>query len=191
MNSFSSPHYPSLVPRQKLTKPHNGGGSQISVRLAGVDAPECAHFGRPAQPYANEALAFLERLVAGRRVRARLHRRDQYERVVATAYVRRWPLVFLRRDVGLELIKRGLAVTYEGKTGAEFGGPAVEARYRAAEALARKKGKGMWASEVNKGGSGEGWERLETPMEYKKRMKAADAPGEGHVVSGTTGDSKP
>ena len=101
-------------------------------------------------------------------MRAALHRRDQYERVVATAYVRKMPWFFLRRDVGLELLRRGLAVTYEGKTGAEFGGKGVEEKYRAAEALARKRGRGMWAGEV------QGGEVLESPMEYKKRMKALD-----------------
>ncbi|KAH6854622.1 hypothetical protein B0I37DRAFT_441600 [Chaetomium sp. MPI-CAGE-AT-0009] len=119
-------------------------GQTISIRIAGVDAPEGAHFGRPAQPFAAEALAFLDSYVQGRRVRAFLHRRDQYERVVATVYVRRAPFFFPRRDVGLEMLHRGLAVTYEGKTGAEFGGAETEARYREAEALAKRKGVGLW-----------------------------------------------
>ena len=148
--------------------------TQLSIRLAGVDAPEGAHFGRPAQPFAAEALSFLESYLHNARVRTFLHRRDQYERVVATAYVRKWPWFFLRRDVGLELLRRGLAVTYEGKTGAEFGGKGVEERYRAAEALARKKGKGMWEGEMKRE------EVLETPGEFKKRMKALEG-GEGIV----------
>lgn len=32
----------------------------ISVRLAGVDAPEMAHFGNAEQPYAKEAVNFLK-----------------------------------------------------------------------------------------------------------------------------------
>lgn len=35
--------------------PTSSPQKQISVRLAGVDAPECAHFGMPAQPYGEEA----------------------------------------------------------------------------------------------------------------------------------------
>jgi len=27
----------------------------IGIRLAGVDAPECAHFGQPGQPFGEEA----------------------------------------------------------------------------------------------------------------------------------------
>lgn len=112
-------------------------------------------------------------------MRAHVYKRDQYERAVATAYVRRAPLFFLKRDVGLELLKRGLAVTYEGKTGAEFGGPKMEAQYRAAEALAKKKGKGMWAAQAKKGLFGS--QEVESPMEYKRRMKATSA-GEDQVA---------
>ena len=118
-------------------------------------------------------------------MRAHVYKRDQYERAVATAYVRRAPLFFLKRDVGLELLKRGLAVTYEGKTGAEFGGAAMEARYRAAEALARKKGRGMWGVQQKHGFFGTGVEakgKLESPMEYKRRMKALEG---GEVGKGS------
>uniref|UniRef100_V5GP51 TNase-like domain-containing protein n=1 Tax=Kalmanozyma brasiliensis (strain GHG001) TaxID=1365824 RepID=V5GP51_KALBG len=35
----------------------------ISVRIAGVDAPESGHFGKPAQPYSKEAKQFLTGMV--------------------------------------------------------------------------------------------------------------------------------
>lgn len=54
----------------------------ISVRIAGVDAPEGAHFGMPAQPYSAEAKTFLTNLVLNRRVKVELLSRDQYSRVV-------------------------------------------------------------------------------------------------------------
>lgn len=139
---------------------------QIPIRLAGVDAPEGAHFGRPGQPFAAEALQWLTSYLLGRRVRARIHRRDQYDRVVATVTVRRWGGL-LRRDVGLEMLRRGLATTYEGKTGAEFGGR--EAAYRAAEAKAKRKRMGIWG--IEKG-------MFESPREYKNRMGEV-APTEG------------
>ncbi|KAL1836377.1 hypothetical protein VTJ49DRAFT_5232 [Mycothermus thermophilus] len=147
-------------------------GRTISVRIAGVDAPECSHFGRPAQPYANEALSFLESYLLHRRVRARIWRRDQYERVVATVYVRRPPF-FQRQDVGLELLRGGFAVAYEGKIGAEFGGPEMEALYREVEAEARKKRRGLWG--VRTAGK-------ESPMAYKRRMKALEESGTGGKV---------
>lgn len=143
---------------------------QIPIRIAGIDAPEGAHFGRPSQPFAAEALSFLQSYINGRRVRARIYKRDQYDRVVATVYVRKPPFFFPRKDVGYEMLKRGLATTYEAKTGVEFGGPIAERRYRAAEQIAREKGRGMWAAE--KGGLfGFGATKLESPREYKTRVK--------------------
>ncbi|OAA64315.1 nuclease domain-containing protein 1 [Niveomyces insectorum RCEF 264] len=142
-------------------------GKTIPVRIAGVDAPEGAHFGRPAQPYSGEALDFLTHYLLGRRVRAYLYRRDQYDRVVARVIVRRF--FFFRRDVGLQMLKRGLATCYEAKSGAEFGGR--EAQYRVAEAKAKARKRGLWS-----GGSGPG--DLETPREYKTRMAAGGATDE-------------
>ncbi|KAL8303549.1 hypothetical protein RB601_007776 [Gaeumannomyces tritici] len=134
--------------------------TQIPIRIAGIDAPEGAHFGRPGQPFSGEALAFLRSYLQGRNVRARIYRRDQYERVVATVFVRQWLVV--RRDVGYEMLKRGLATTYEAKTGVEFGG--LEDKYRAAEALAKQRRLGMW--------SGKKGSVVETPREYKNRYAA-------------------
>lgn len=54
----------------------------ISVRIAGVDAPEGAHFGMPSQPYSKEAKDFLTKLVLNKRVQVELLSRDQYSRVV-------------------------------------------------------------------------------------------------------------
>ncbi len=152
---------------------------QIPVRIAGVDAPEGAHFGRPAQPYSGEALDFLTQYLLGRRVRAYLFRRDQYDRVVARVVVRRF--IFFKRDVGIEMLKRGLATCYEAKTGAEFGGR--EAQYRVAEAKAKARKRGLWSGNMGKstsngtpvgtGSAAPG--EVETPREYKTRMAALDA----------------
>ncbi len=134
--------------------------SQIHVRLAGVDAPEMAHFGRPAQPHSAEAFNWLKAYVLHRRVRAYIYKRDQYDRVVSTVYVRRG---LFRRDVGLQMLKNGLATVYEAKTGAEFG--KLEDKYRRAEWWAKTRRKGMWAG--NKAD-------FESPREYKTRMGAVD-----------------
>jgi endonuclease YncB( thermonuclease family) len=93
-------------------------------------------------------------------VRVYVYRRDQYDRVVATAYVRRG---LLRRDVGLQMLKRGLATVYEAKTGAEFG--AVEEKYRRAEWWARKRRRGIWSVRP---------EDYESPRDYKTRMGQLD-----------------
>ncbi|KAL2112766.1 hypothetical protein VUR80DRAFT_6487 [Thermomyces stellatus] len=132
----------------------------IPVRIAGIDAPEGSHFGRPAQPFSSEALDFLSSYILHRSVRAKIHKRDQYDRVVATVFVRRFPFI-LRKDVGLEMLKRGLATTYEAKSGAEFGGK--EQVYKKAEERAKRKGIGIWGSK-----------KFESPRDYKARIKAEE-----------------
>ncbi|KAL8734165.1 MAG: hypothetical protein Q9166_001650 [cf. Caloplaca sp. 2 TL-2023] len=131
----------------------------VHIRIAGIDAPECAHFGRPAQPFSKEALDWLTSYLLHRRVRAYVYKRDQFNRAVATVYVWRW---LLRRDVGLQMLRRGLATVYEAKSGAEFG--KLEEKYRKAERKAKWWRKGMW------GGSKKDFE---TPREYKTRMSQA------------------
>lgn len=161
--------------------------TQIHIRLAGVDAPELPHFGRPAQPFAQEAHAWLTEYLLDRRVRAHLYRPDQYGRVVATVYARRWLL--WPQDVGLQMLKRGLATVYEAKTGAEFGGEKLERRYRAAEAKAKRKGKGLWKAlkEKERGKKGAEWE---SPREYKTRMMAEEKAKEGKDAAAGTGNAK-
>jgi endonuclease YncB( thermonuclease family) len=136
----------------------------ISIRLAGVDAPETAHFGKPAQHGGQEALEWLTGYIHKRRVRAFVLKKDQYDRAVARVSVWRW---FWRRDVGLEMLKRGLATVYEAKTGVEFGGAEWERRYRKAEALAKKRGKGIWAVRKNK-------DHWESPRDFKTRTKGME-----------------
>lgn len=67
----------------------------LSIRIAGVDAPELAHFGNPAQPHAKESLQWLTSAVEGKRVKCQLLRKDQYGRIVrpflTIQLTRRWP----------------------------------------------------------------------------------------------------
>ncbi|KIX98858.1 uncharacterized protein Z520_05319 [Fonsecaea multimorphosa CBS 102226] len=137
----------------------------IHVRLAGIDAPELAHFGRPAQPYAQEALDWLTAYIMGRRVRTYVYKADQYSRVVGTVYV--WRGLF-RRDVSLQMLRAGLATVYEAKSGVEFG-RAKEERYRRAEWWAKTRRKGMWAGKRKD---------YESPREYKTRYGAGAPPDE-------------
>lgn len=138
---------------------------QIQIRLAGVDAPEGAHFGRPAQPFSAEALKWLSDYLLHRNVRAYVYRKDQYDRIVATVYVRRW---LIRRNVGLEMVKKGLATTYEGKTTAEFGG--LKEVYEKATAKAKKKRIGMWSGKASE---------YESPGEYKRKWSGFDGAKSG------------
>lgn len=89
-------------------------------------------------------------------MRAYIYKRDQYERVVATVYVRRW---LIRRNVGLQMLKAGWATVYEAKSGAEFG--ELEDKYRSMEEWAKRKKKGMWKGDQT---------GYESPRDYKTRM---------------------
>jgi endonuclease YncB( thermonuclease family) len=128
----------------------------IHVRLAGIDAPELAHFGNPAQPYGQEALDWLTAYVNGRRVRTYVYKADQYSRVVGTVYIWKW---FWKRDVSLQMLKAGFATVYEAKSGVEFGRATGE-QYRRAEQWARTKRKGMWSGKKG---------NFESPRDYKIR----------------------
>ncbi|KAL2212659.1 SNase-domain-containing protein [Sarocladium strictum] len=134
----------------------------ISIRIAGIDAPECSHFGRPAQPFSAEAMQWLSSYILNRNVRTFVYRRDQYDRIVGTVYIRKW---LIRRNVGLEMVKRGLATTYEAKTGAEFGG--LKDVYMKAEAKAKRKRKGMWGGKKSE---------FESPRDYKTRYSGIENP---------------
>ncbi|KAJ5654658.1 hypothetical protein N7490_001661 [Penicillium lividum] len=127
----------------------------IHIRLAGIDAPELAHFGRPEQPFARDAHTWLTSYLLGRRVRASIYRQDQYGRVVGSVSVRRaldFP-PFRRRDVSLER---------------SLGGAAMEKKYRKAEWWAKLKSKGLWKDYKRVGSD---WE---SPREYKTRMGMGD-----------------
>ncbi|PWN33487.1 SNase-domain-containing protein, partial [Meira miltonrushii] len=156
----------------------NGKGSSfntqtISVRLAGADAPESSHFGKPSQPFSKEAKEELESLVLGKEVWCQMAHIDQYQRLVATPYVWHSPYIFGRTNVSLRLVEKGLATVYS-QAGAAYGtaGPITkllrklliplsgEARLRRAMARAKRKKIGVWSLK-----------NFETPEDYKKRMK--------------------
>jgi endonuclease YncB( thermonuclease family) len=133
--------------------------------VAGVDAPEASHFGKPAQPHSDEALAWLKEHVHGQRIKCQLFQRDQYGRIVALPLLSRsrwwWPHRAVRRNLSLEMVRAGWGVVYTGK-GAEYGGWGQDA-FLAAQAEAQTARRGIWHAGTD----------IETPAEYKKRHRAA------------------
>ncbi|KAG8964468.1 putative endonuclease lcl3 [Tulasnella sp. 419] len=139
----------------------------IHIRLAGADAPEAPHFGKPGQPYAKESLQWLRRTTLGKRVYCQLVRRDQYGRIVAVAHLppRILPSsIFTGRSISLMMITDGWATTYD-QAGAEYGKIGKEEFLRR-ETAARTARRGMWQSSGT-------WE---SPSAYKKRMDASIPP---------------
>jgi endonuclease YncB( thermonuclease family) len=115
-------------------------GQTIHVRIGGIDAPEAAHFGRPGQPGAAEALAWLKSKIEGRTLWCELIRRDQYSRIVCHEDLRRRMVLtsmlqvghpffpprflpgklFTGRPLALDMLRAGHATVYE-QAHAEYG----------------------------------------------------------------------
>lgn len=129
--------------------------STLSIRLCGVDAPERAHFGNPAQPFSDEALNWLRYTILGRNLWIKPLSMDQYGRCVAKVVYWSW---LGYKDLSLEMVKRGLAVVYESKSSAEFDGS--EKKYRKHEKVAKLQRRGLWSQK-----------KIETPGEYKKNNR--------------------
>ncbi|KAL9931888.1 hypothetical protein V8E36_009203 [Tilletia maclaganii] len=145
----------------------------LSVRLAGADAPEAAHFGKEAQPFSKEAQEFLTKMVKGRTVWVEPSHVDQYKRLVGTPYIWQAPYIFGRTNVSLALVQQGLASVYR-QSGASYGSATWlsrvlfkaengQARLERAERKAKVLEKGMWSNK-----------NIELPDAYKRRMKAEE-----------------
>lgn len=149
--------------------------NSVSVRLAGVDAPECAHFGQPGQAFGEDARRWLDSYVKGERVRVIVHSVDQYHRALASVYKPRRFFLFRwmhlgERNVSVELARAGYATVYEGSN-AQFG----DAKKKIVNAVetARRRRAGMWAA---KG-------KFETPAQFKRRLRTGAASKQATVNS--------
>ncbi|KAH9451155.1 hypothetical protein Pst134EB_018648 [Puccinia striiformis f. sp. tritici] len=135
----------------------------IHIRLAGVDAPELAHFGNPAQPFSKEALEYLTSLVNQRKVTVDLISKDRYNRIVGMAFVRRWRFLPFKQNVSLAMVEKGLATVYRS-AGAEYG--RYLSQLERAEKIAKSKKLGMWSL-----GSSE----FESPRDYKLKHSSSSS----------------
>lgn len=129
----------------------------INVRLAGIDAPEIGHFGGISQPYAEEAKKWLTNFVHNRSATIVPHRLDQYSRLVASVFVRRW--FFFKYNVSLAMVQAGYATVYTN-AGAEYGD--AKEKLISAEAHAKKRRLGMWRQSAAD---------YVSPSEYKKNNR--------------------
>lgn len=132
----------------------------ISVRLYGVDAPETAKFGNPAQPYALDAKEYISNQVNDKVVRVKLLRKDQYSRVIGSVTTRNKYLPFLKTDLSRGLAEKGFASLYtEG--GAEYDGRREQLESNIQRAQKRRQG--IWSNGVN---------NFVDPAAYKREIRA-------------------
>ena len=132
----------------------------MSIRLAGIDAPECAHFGKKAQPHSEEAMTWLKQRILYKKVKIQVYRKDQYNRLIAMTFVKT-PILFglfhIYKNISLEMVSKGFAHVYTGY-GAQYGD--CKEKLKNAESVARFWRRGMFGSK-----------NLVLPNEYKRRNK--------------------
>ncbi len=104
------------------------------VRYIGMDTPELARGKRPAEPYADEAKAFNQRLVGGKRVRLEFDKeeRDRFGRLLAYVYVG-------EVMVNEELVRSGLARAAAYPPNLRY-----RSRFEKLEEEAKEDGRGIW-----------------------------------------------
>ncbi len=130
------------LPRGRVVYCYDGDTLKLAdgrkVRLAGIDTPEVAHKGEPAQLYAQEAADLLRRLTQGKDVRLRAATtegsRDHYSRVLADVQLEDGS------SVNLQMVRAGAAFVYAHKDN----DPAYMRQLFAAQAEAMRDGRGMW-----------------------------------------------
>jgi len=111
--------------------PENGGAF-YTCRLYGIDAPEVAHGSSPAQPYGEEAKAYLKKLVLGQRVKVIITGDRTYNREVC----------ILEKDglnINLEMVRAGYAWAYRRYLKRPYASEYIDA-----EEEARSKRLGIW-----------------------------------------------
>ncbi len=124
---------------------YTGNGTRLRVRLLGIDAPKPAQGSAPAQPFAEEARAYLEQLVGGQRVEVHIFGLDRAKRSLAIV-VRPD-----RRVANVEMVRAGLA-TVDRATPCQT----LCRELEQAERAARQACVGIWGHGSKREGAGGG-----------------------------------
>lgn len=109
------------------------GKNRVTIRMAGIDAPEIGFDGRPGQPYSRQAKHYLAKRVENKTVNVKGYGVGGYGRRLAEIFL-------IGSNLNLEMISAGFAEVYSGKLPKNLDSKA----YYDAQAAARKNQKGMW-----------------------------------------------
>mmetsp|Transcript_48296 Transcript_48296/g.117000 ORF Transcript_48296/g.117000 Transcript_48296/m.117000 type:complete len:246 (-) Transcript_48296:11-748(-) len=175
------PRFSSCPPSASSSSPSTGRkriwDKTLKLRIYGVDSPELQKKSTdpPSQPYADEARDFASQLVLGKKVRLKLLRKDQYNRAIVKVETPRGivPIVGRRKDLSVELVRRGYATVYRG------GGAAYDSKKELLEKLeaqARRRRLGLWSVDEK--------ERV-SPAEFKRQQKEARSRSKPKLVPAT------
>jgi len=152
-------HAPSFFQSSTLGDGEKLSSVALPIRICTIDTPETAKFGKPGQPFGEEAKQYLASMVENKIVYCQLLQQDQYGRAVAQVKV--GPVSFWQKYVDEKMLQAGLAEVYLG-SGAVYGRKGKDA-YLAMMEKAKARKKGMWSQ----------GDKRETAAEYKARMKEA------------------
>jgi micrococcal nuclease len=110
------------------------GGQVVTCRLYGIDAPETSHprFGKIGQPYGEEASRELKKLILGQSVQVKTTGQKTYGRELCIINKD-------RKDINLEMVRRGMAWAYRHYLKRPYASEYIEA-----ESEARAKRLGLW-----------------------------------------------
>lgn len=110
-------------------------GVRTRVRLVGIDAPEICETKRELeQPYGREAKDHLSRRLLGKTVELRGYGYRRHDLLLGEVFL-------AGESINLEMIQKGLAEVYRGKTPVGFS----IGSYHEAENSARQAGRGIWS----------------------------------------------
>jgi endonuclease YncB( thermonuclease family) len=129
-----------------------GHGTEIDVRLAGIDAPElCPQEKELAQPFSREAKEYLKKLILNKWVSIKSYGEKRYTLL--------WGEIFFEgKNVNLEMLRAGYAEVYRGKSPPKLS----LAPYFEAEKEAKAAKRGIWAQ----------GKKYISPQAWRKRQKA-------------------
>lgn len=150
-------HTPTLFHKSHLDQDEKVSDVALPIRICTIDTPETAKFGKPGQPYGEEAKKCLSDLTLNKIVHIRLLEKDQYSRGVAE--LKAPGFLWMKKYADQHLLKAGLAEVYRG-SGAVYGHLGKDA-YIQMEEKAKSSKIGMW-SQGNK---------RESAADYKARLK--------------------
>ncbi|EPR78275.1 hypothetical protein SLOPH_2662 [Spraguea lophii 42_110] len=131
------------------------GIKTLNIRIAGMDAPEGKYFGGEGQPLHNKSQKFLSDLIHLNKVKIKLLKTDRYNRILAVVYITKW---LFKVNVAYKMLEKGMACVYIGSDAVYDN---KKEKYIKKENIAKRKKLGIW-----------GLKNYESPMDYKKRMRA-------------------
>lgn len=149
-------HVPTVFHSSKPDSDAKLSEQTLSIRICTIDTPETAKFGKPGQPFGEDAKEHLSKLLLDKNCEIQLLTRDQYGRAVGQVRRRTW--LGFTTYVDEYMLNAGFAEVYLG-SGAVYGWKGKDF-YLQLQERAQKAKKGQW-SQKNR----------ESAAEFKARTK--------------------